>query len=463
VPEASLDHDHNAAPGAFRANHPAQCVPIPAPGRPRASVDGVMRHATPRARPPVVALVAAALGLGLGATVTAVTLDGTAPSRPLAEEPAASPPPDVPPPLEPVVETDAVFTIVAGGDVLPHAPVHTSARTADGGYDFSAVLAGADAWVAGADLALCHLEVPLTAPGQAPSGYPVFAADAHLATDLREQGWDGCSTASNHSLDQGPQGVVTTLDALDAAGLGHVGTARSADEAAAPALYTLERADRSLVVAHLAATYGTNGVPVPASAPWSVTLLDGADLVARAAAARAAGADLVVVSMHAGVEYTAPPTTEQVALATALAASGQVDLLLGHHAHVAQPTALVPGGPGGQGMWVAYGLGNYVSNQDAACCDARTASGLLVTATVTQRPGAPARVTGFDWTAVTVDRRARHAIHAVPDVLAAGVGTLTPADLTARLGLVREAVGTAAPERLAPPVPTGPPPVVGAR
>ncbi|MEK8224989.1 CapA family protein [Oerskovia sp. M15] len=129
------------------------------------------------------------------------------------------------------------------------------------------LLAGTDAWIAGADLALCHLEVPLTVPGQRPAGYPTFVADAHLAIDLREQGWDGCSTASNHSMDQGESGVVSTLEALDAAGLGHVGTARSEAEAAVPALYVLERAGREIVVAHLSATYGTNGVPIPASAP----------------------------------------------------------------------------------------------------------------------------------------------------------------------------------------------------
>jgi poly-gamma-glutamate synthesis protein (capsule biosynthesis protein) len=360
-------------------------------------------------------------------------------------------------------EQDAVFTVVATGDVLPHLPVHVSARAEAGGYDFSDVLAGTDAWVHGADLALCHLEVPLTPPGVRPAGYPLFAADAHLATDLREQGWDGCSTASNHSVDQGRAGVTATLDALDAAGLGHVGTARTAAEAAAPALYTLERAGRSILVAHLAGTYGTNGMPIPASAPWSVTLLDGADLVDRARAAREAGADLVIVSMHSGVEYSTPPTDEQVELATLLAASGQVDLLLGHHAHVPQPTALLPGGPDGEGMWVAYGLGNYVSNQDGDCCDERTDSGLLVTATITRPADGPARVTGFEWTAITVDRLGKHAVLALPDLAGDNTSTLSPAALTARYDRVRTAVGDAAPERVAPPVATGPPPTVAPR
>ncbi|MFJ4106447.1 CapA family protein [Oerskovia enterophila] len=402
-------------------------------------------------------LLAAGLVAGIVAASGALLLDpGAVPPAQASATPAPAPAEPSPTP-----EPDAVFTIVAAGDVLPHLPVHASARTGPGRYDFSTLLAGTDAWVSGADLALCHLEVPLTAPGEHPAGYPRFVADSHLATDLREQGWDGCSTASNHSVDQGLPGVVATLDALDAAGLGHVGTARSAAEAAGPALYVLERAGRELVVAHLSATYGTNGMPVPSSAPWSVTLLAADDMVARATAARAAGADLVVVSMHAGVEYATAPTTEQVELATALAASGQVDLVLGHHAHVPQPVELLPGGPDGQGMWVAYGLGNYVSNQDSACCVPGTESGLLVTATVTQPADGAARVTGFEWTATTVDRLGKHAVHVLPEILPQGTATLAPGELGARYDRVRAAAGAAAAERLTPPVATGAAPRLG--
>ncbi|CAN5378427.1 hypothetical protein BH11ACT1_BH11ACT1_10830 [soil metagenome] len=138
--------------------------------------------------------------------------------------------------------------LAAAGDVLPHLPVLSSARVAGGGYDFSPVLAGLDPWVQGADLALCHLEVPVAPPGTVPSGYLMFATPAEIAAALRTQGCDGCSTASNLSVDRGFAGVTATLDALDAAGLGHVGTARSAIEQSQPQLYTLERAGQKVTV-----------------------------------------------------------------------------------------------------------------------------------------------------------------------------------------------------------------------
>jgi len=42
--------------------------------------------------------------------------------------------------------------------------------------------------------------------------------------------------------------------------------------------------------------------------------------------------------------------------------AGDVDLLVGHHAHVVQPVERI-----GDEV-VVYGLGNLLSNQSAACC-----------------------------------------------------------------------------------------------
>jgi poly-gamma-glutamate synthesis protein (capsule biosynthesis protein) len=417
----------------------------------------------------VFVLVTACLGAAAAAVVRTSDerADGRGTVRPV-DPPLAtsSPEPAVTPTPTPTPDPDAEFSIVAAGDVLPHLPVLASARTA-GGYDFAPVLSAMNPWIQGADLALCHLEVAVTPPGVAPSGYPLFGTPPAIASSLQAQGWDGCSTASNHSVDRGAAGVTATLDALDAAGLGHVGTARSAAEQAQPQLYTLERAGRTLTVAHIAATFGTNGMPVPAGEPWAVDLIDVPAMVAQATAARAAGADLVVASIHCCVEYRTEPTPEQVAIDQQLADSGVFDLVIGHHAHVPQPVAHLSGGPRGEGMWVAYGLGNYVSNQDEECCSPATSSGLLLTAHVEAtgafpaqgRAAGPARVTGVEWTPITVDRRGGHQVHALVDVTG-GTGTLSPAQVAQRTAAVVAAAGDQAPQRTVPLTPTGPAPVV---
>ncbi len=373
---------------------------------------------------------------------------------------AVSPQPS--PSLEPA-RPDAHFTIVAAGDVLPHLPVLASARTSNG-YDFTPLLAGLDQWVSGADLALCHMEIPIAPPGTSPTGYPVFSTVPDVVRDLGEQGWDGCSTASNHAVDRGQAGIDTTIDTFDAAGLGHAGTASSAADDT-PQLYRLDRAGRTFTIAHLAVTYGTNGMPV--GQPWSVDLVDVDKIVRQATQARTDGADMVLVSLHNGNEYVTAPTAEQVRVATALATSGQVDLVIGHHAHVPQPIELLPGGPDGHGMWVAYGLGNYLSNQDSACCAPATSGGELLVVQVTATGADPAagtaagppRVTSMAYLPITVDRRGGHRVYALPEITD-GAGQLSAAEVAARLARVTSAAGSLAPIATTPPTPTGDPPVV---
>ena len=252
------------------------------------------------------------------------------------------------------------FTLVASGDVMPSYPgvLETAQDDAPGaGYDYRPMLAGVKSVISSADVALCQLDAPL-GPLEGPfSGHPVFQAPPQLATALKDTGYDSCSTASNHTLDQGVEGVHRTLKALDTVGLRHVGSARSATEGARPALL---RARGGARVAQLSYTYGTNGVQRPASAPWTVNLIDERKITADARAARRAGADVVVVSLHWGTEYRTAPNEKQIKLAQALTA-GQtdgrpdIDLITGTHAHTPQPYEKV------NGTWVVYGLGDQIS------------------------------------------------------------------------------------------------------
>jgi len=80
----------------------------------------------------------------------------------------------------------------------------------------------------------------------------------------------------------------------------------------------------------ISATYGLNsGEP---DEPWMVTPLVPEAIVAKAERAKAAGADIVIVAIHAGTEYQTEPDSDQVEAATALLASPAIDLVYGHHA-----------------------------------------------------------------------------------------------------------------------------------
>ncbi|HZG07056.1 MAG TPA: CapA family protein [Streptomyces sp.] len=251
------------------------------------------------------------------------------------------------------------FTLVATGDVIPYPSIIRQAREdADGdGYDFTRILAGVKPVVSAADVALCHMETPYGDEDGPFTGYPLFRSPPQLAKALRATGYDGCSTASNHSLDDGFAGVRRTLDALDAAGVRHAGTARSEREAARPARLRAGGAE----IAHLSYTYGTNGIPLPAGRPWAVRLLAPERVIADARAARRAGADVVVVSLHWGTEWQQAPDARQRELARRLTAARtgdrkDIDLLIGTHNHVPQPYEKV------NGTWVVYGLGDQMAS-----------------------------------------------------------------------------------------------------
>ncbi|WP_328773300.1 CapA family protein [Streptomyces sp. NBC_00286] len=252
---------------------------------------------------------------------------------------------------------DARFTLVASGDVLPHSSVIRQANADAGGsgYDFRPMLAGVQPVVARADLAICHMETVYGADGDY-SGYPLFRSPPEVAAGLAATGYDACSTASNHTLDDGAAGIHRTLDALDRAGVRHAGSARTAEEARTP---TLLRAGPAKV-AHLAYTYGTNGIPLPEGRPWSVNLIDRDRILADARAARKAGADVVVLSLHWGSEWQDAPDAQQLRLShelTEARTDGRpaIDLILGTHAHVPQAYEKV------NGTWVVYGMGDQIA------------------------------------------------------------------------------------------------------
>ncbi|MEU6356294.1 CapA family protein [Streptomyces sp. NPDC047072] len=251
------------------------------------------------------------------------------------------------------------FTLVASGDVLPHTSIIDRARFDAGGngYDFRPMLAGIEPVVSRADLALCHMETVYGANGDY-TGYPTFKSPPEIARALAATGYDGCSTASNHSLDDGADGIRRTLDALDGAGVRHAGTARSEAEARTVTVLWAGRAK----VAHLSYTYDTNGFPLPQGQPWAVDLIDENRILADARAARTAGADVVVVSLHWGTEWQDAPDGQQVALARDLTAARtggrpDVDLILGTHAHVPQAYEKV------NGTWVIYGMGDQIAGE----------------------------------------------------------------------------------------------------
>jgi hypothetical protein len=266
---------------------------------------------------------------------------------------------------------DVQVVVEASGDLLIHTAVYERALVLGGGrsYNFAPMFAQIRPYIAGADLALCHVETPMTPAASA--GYPVFNTPPALAAAIAWTGWRACSTAGTHSLDQGQTGVDDTIRALDRAGVAHTGTFSSPAARATPLIMTV----KGVRVAFLAYTELTNGIPSPR--PWSVNRASAAQILSDARRVRRDGAQVVIVNIHWGDQYVAQPSSFQLQLASTLTRSPDITAVVGQHVHIVQPIRIL------NGKLVVFGEGNLISNQTSACCPAASQDGMIVLLTIT--------------------------------------------------------------------------------
>lgn len=238
------------------------------------------------------------------------------------------------------VQAPITATLSVCGDIMSHSPQTNDAYdAATDTYNYRPCFQYVKPWIENADYAVANFETTLNGPPY--SGYPQFSAPDALAADIKDTGFDLVTTANNHSMDKGYDGLVRTLDTMDAAGLAHIGSYRTQEEWNAN--HGVVVADvGGISVAFLGYTYGTNGIAIPEDRDFCLNRFN--------------------------TDYTGNcETLDQEGLSQALAYGA--DLILGSHSHVPQPmetrTVTLEDGST-RSAFVAYSLGNFVSNQSPA-------------------------------------------------------------------------------------------------
>ncbi|MEI7833264.1 MAG: CapA family protein, partial [bacterium] len=295
-------------------------------------------------------------------------------------------------------------TIAFTGDILMHMDLVRSGYDANtDSYDFTRVFAPVAPYLHQADYAVGNLETRMAGEERGFSGYPRFNSPDELASGLKASGFTMLATANNHSMDMGWDGIVHTLDTLDAVGLAHIGTARNAEEQAAPAIVTI----KGIRVAFLNYTSPTNDLPAPKSRPYAVNLLEPEKILADTSAARNNGAEVVIAVLHFGEEYQRKPNKYQRNVARQLLEGG-VDAIIGAHPHVVQPIERITvqrNGTPYTGV-VAFSLGNFASTQRERYRDA----GIILYLTLTKDAHGTV-ITGTKFLPVWVQQGWQHGIH----------------------------------------------------
>lgn len=289
------------------------------------------------------------------------------------EQEVVTPPPTEPEEPEPV-EPDKTATLAAVGDIMMYQDQIDAAQQEDSTYNFADCFSAIKAYTSSADLTVGNLELNLcgTTPYSGnPRTAPYFNAPDILAQNLADIGFDILQTANTYSIMNGINGLTSTMNILNAAGIEAVGT--HLRDPGTTGGYVI-REINGIKIAFIAFTKGLNNMTLPLNSEYCVDLLytdynsdysivDTTGIMNRLDAAMAESPDIIVAMLHWGAEYDTTISSTQEDITDLLLKNG-VDVILGSHSHIVSKMEMVDvetvEGEKKQ-CFVAYSLGNFIS------------------------------------------------------------------------------------------------------
>lgn len=255
-------------------------------------------------------------------------------------------------------EEEKSARIMAHGDLLYHDIIYMSAKKEDGSYDFHENFEYVTPWLKQADLAIGDFEGTINKDHYL-AGYPLFNAPGQVMDAIKDAGYHVLDLAHNHVLDSQIEGVISTADAIEKAGMTPIGVYTHESRDQAPLVI---KEVNGIKVALLAYSYGFNGIEQSISQEdYNRYLSDLNEDKMKAEIERAEKeADITVIMPQMGVEYRIEPTEEQKVLYHKMIEWG-ADIIFGGHPHVVEPSETVE--KDGEKKLIIYSMGNFISNQ----------------------------------------------------------------------------------------------------
>ncbi len=257
-----------------------------------------------------------------------------------------------------VTEQETSARIMANGDLLYHDIIYISAKKSDGTYDFHENFEYVKPWLKQADLVIGDFEGTVNKDHYL-AGYPLFNAPGEVMDAIKDAGYQVLDLAHNHILDSQIEGVVSTADAIEKAGMTPIGVYTHEPRDKAPIVI---KEVNGIKVALLAYSYGFNGIEQSISQEdYNRYLSDLDEDKMKAEIERAEKeADITIIMPQMGVEYQIEPTEEQKKLYHKMIDWG-ADIIFGGHPHVVEPAETVE--KNGDKKLIIYSMGNFISNQ----------------------------------------------------------------------------------------------------
>ena len=279
------------------------------------------------------------------------------------------PPTTEPPQPETVIAT---ATISSQGDLLMHKPVFDTGRQSDGTYNFESIFRYSKDLVASYDYAVANLETTFGGDKYVYQGNPAFNCPDALAANAAEVGYDMFLTSNNHSGDTMADGIIRTLEVSREAGLATLGSQMPGEKR-----YSIVEIN-GIKIGMVSYTWAFSGDGTKFSLNGLNAVKDEGqmnyftkpnpdklynELEPIMAEMKAEGAEATMIYLHWGEEYGTKENAAQQKMAQRLCDMG-FDVIVGGHAHVVQPMALLEStvDPGHKTVCI-YSMGNAVSNQ----------------------------------------------------------------------------------------------------
>ncbi len=249
----------------------------------------------------------------------------------------------------------ADLRFIATGDTIAHDAINQEAKKQDGSYDYYPIIEPLQAYFDKADVRFCNQAVPGGGQAFGISGYPVFNSPFEVADSMQRLGCNVVNTGTNHTFDKGQAVINSWLDHW--AGLPNVlavaGANRSPEEQNTIRYFSA----KGVKFAFLSYVTYSNSPP---ATKYGVNMFDRSLAATQLKEARSK-ADIILVSMRWGTEYSPTVNAQQKSDAQFLTDNG-ADVIFGHGPHVFQPVARLKGTDGHETL-VWYSLGNFMSAQ----------------------------------------------------------------------------------------------------
>lgn len=245
------------------------------------------------------------------------------------------------------------------GDLMCHSTQFQYAHVKDDSFDFNGTFSEVKKYLSDADFTIGNFETVLAGKKKRYSGYPYFNAPDDFLLAIKEAGFDLLVNANNHAIDKGAKGVERTIKKMDELGINYTGIYLSQHDRDSIRIFNIN----GIHLAILAYSYSTNGIPLPKGKNYIINLID-YDLIEKdIAQARNKGVDIVLVYFHFGDEYQREPNIYQKDVINNTINAG-ADIIIGSHPHVVQPVDYFKTNKANLDTgFVAYSLGNFISNQ----------------------------------------------------------------------------------------------------